>query len=117
MWSNLLIHAGRYLGLSIFNFFLTRSLDHLIKGRMRIQHSATIYDIDECNPIPDIYGTDVLKALLTERQFLFNEVVSLFETEAQLSFILGGQEELTTAHIQKLSNYFCVSPLTFFPKG
>ena len=116
MWPSILIHVGRYLGLPIFNYILTRSLEHSIKRWLGTHPSAAIYDVDAFNPIPDIYGEDVLKALLLERRFSFNEIVSIFGTEAKLSSLLGGQEELTSDQIQKLSDYFCVSPLIFFPR-
>ena len=65
--------------------------------------------------IPDIYGVELLKALIKDRGLRQKELVHIFKTESIISAILKGQRRLTVEHIKKLAEYFHVSPSAFFP--
>lgn len=66
-------------------------------------------------PIPDIYGVDLLKVLMSERGLLQKDLVPIFKTESIASDVLNGKRELTKRHIQELAEFFRVSPAVFFP--
>ncbi|TVQ55681.1 MAG: transcriptional regulator [Spirulina sp. DLM2.Bin59] len=65
--------------------------------------------------IPDIYGVELLRVLLEERGLKQKDLVPIFKTESIVSEILKGNRQLTTRHIQELSQYFHISPAAFFP--
>lgn len=75
-----------------------------------------IYEYEQTQePIPDIYGVELLKMLLEERDLRQKDLVSIFKTESIISDILKGKRELTARHIQELANFFNLSPAVFFP--
>lgn len=67
-------------------------------------------------PIPDIYGVELLKVLLTERQLRQKDLVPVFKTESIVSDILNGKRQLTVRHIQELAHFFNLSPAVFLPE-
>ncbi len=67
--------------------------------------------------IPDIYGVELLKVLIQERQLRQKDLISIFKTESMFSDILSGKRELTVRHIQELAQFFNLSPAVFFPIG
>lgn len=78
---------------------------------------ALIYEYEETyKVIPDIYGIELLKVVLKERNLQKQDLLSIFENQSTLDNIFGGQQELTTVHIQKLANFLNISPDLFFPK-
>ncbi|MBW4581393.1 MAG: transcriptional regulator [Tildeniella nuda ZEHNDER 1965/U140] len=64
--------------------------------------------------IKDIYGVKLLKALIIESELRQKDLVPIFKTESIVSEVLNGQRKLTAAHIQKLANFFHISPAAFF---
>ena len=66
--------------------------------------------------IPDIYGVELLKALLVEFGLRQKDLVPIFKTESIVSAVLSGQRQLTVNHIKKLGEFFHISPAAFFPK-
>jgi HTH-type transcriptional regulator/antitoxin HigA len=66
------------------------------------------------HPIPDIYGVNLLKVLIEERNLLQKDLVPIFKTESIVSAILNGKRQLTVTHIQKLADFFQVSRAVFF---
>ncbi len=64
--------------------------------------------------IPDIWGVELIKAFLSERQLRQKELVSIFKTESIISAVLNGHRNLTVEHIEKLAEFFNVSPALFF---
>jgi antitoxin component HigA of HigAB toxin-antitoxin module len=66
-------------------------------------------------PIPDIYGLELLKFILEERNLQKQDLLSIFESKSTLDDILDGQQELTPIYIQKLANFLNISPDLFFP--
>ncbi len=77
---------------------------------------ALIYEYEENQePIPDIYGLELLKFILEERNLQKQDLLSIFESKSTLDDILDGQQELTPVYIQKLANFLNISPDLFFP--
>jgi len=74
-----------------------------------------VHDYEEQNVhIPDLYGVELLKALIAEADLRQKDLVSIFKTESIVSEVLNGQRQLTASHIQKLSEFFHISPAAFF---
>ena len=77
---------------------------------------ALIYEYEENQePIPDIYGLELLKFILEEKNLQKQDLLSIFESKSTLDDILGGQQDLTPIYIQKLANFLNISPDLFFP--
>jgi HTH-type transcriptional regulator/antitoxin HigA len=77
---------------------------------------ALIYEYEENQePIPDIYGIELLKFILEERNLQKQDLLSIFESKSTLDDILDGQQELTPIYIQKLANFLNISPDLFLP--
>lgn len=75
-----------------------------------------IYEYEETQDIiPDIFGVDLLKALITELNLRQKDLVPIFKTESIVSDVLNGKRNLTVEHIQKLADFFHISPAVFFP--
>lgn len=68
-------------------------------------------------PIPDLNGVELLKALIDEFDLKQKDLVPIFKTESIVSAILNGQRKLTVEHIEKLSEFFHISPSTFFSRS
>lgn len=67
------------------------------------------------HPIPDIYGVELIEALLEEFDLKQKDLVPIFKTESIVSAVLNGHRKLMTEHIEKLAEFFHVSPAVFFP--
>lgn len=77
---------------------------------------SLIYEYEENQePIPDIYGLELLKFILEERNLQKQDLLSIFESKSTLDDILDGQQYLTPIYIQKLANFLNISPDLFFP--
>ncbi|MEH1909092.1 helix-turn-helix domain-containing protein [Nostoc sp.] len=68
-------------------------------------------------PVPDIYGVDLLQVLIEENGLLQKDLVAIFKTESIISAILKKRRKLTTRHIQELAEFFHISPAAFFPNS
>ena len=76
-----------------------------------------VFDYEQKNePIPDIFGVELLKVLITEGGLLQKDLVPIFKTESIVSDILNGKRQLTVRHIQELARFFNLSPAVFFPQ-
>jgi HTH-type transcriptional regulator/antitoxin HigA len=76
-----------------------------------------IYEYEENQePIPDIYGLELLKFILEERNLQKQDLLSIFESKSILDDIFDGLQELTPIYIQKLANFLNISPALFSPK-
>ncbi len=73
------------------------------------------YENQQEGLIPDIYGVELLKVLIAERKLKQKDLVSIFKTESIISDVLNEKRQLTTRHIQALSEFFHFSPSVFFP--
>ncbi|MEG4328251.1 transcriptional regulator [Microcoleus sp. herbarium5] len=75
-----------------------------------------VYEYEQTlEPIPDIYGVELLKALIEEFELRQKDLVPIFKTEFIVSDILREKRQLTTEHIQKFAEFFSISPAVFFP--
>lgn len=75
-----------------------------------------VYEYEQTQePVPDIYGIELLKVLIEERDLRQKDLVPIFKTESIVSDILKERRKLTTRHIQELAEFFQVSPAAFFP--
>lgn len=76
-----------------------------------------VYDYEQKNePIPDIYGVELLKVLLSERQLRQKDLVPVFKTESIVSDILNEKRQLTLRHVRELARFFNLSPAVFLPE-
>ncbi|MHC5747451.1 MAG: helix-turn-helix domain-containing protein [Nostoc sp.] len=66
-------------------------------------------------PVPDIYGVDLLKALMEEFGLRQKDLTPVFKTESIVSDILKRKRKLTIRHIQELAQFFDLSPAVFLP--
>jgi HTH-type transcriptional regulator / antitoxin HigA len=75
-----------------------------------------VYEYEEERyPMPDIHGVELLKVLLVDRGLRQKDLIPVFKTESVVSSVLSGQRKLTANHIQKLAEFFHLSPAVFFP--
>lgn len=75
-----------------------------------------VYEYEQTQePIPDIYGVDILKVLMEENDLRQKDFIHVFKTESIASAILNKKRKLTTRHIQELAEFFQISPAAFFP--
>jgi HTH-type transcriptional regulator / antitoxin HigA len=66
--------------------------------------------------VPDLSGVELLKALIDEFD-LKQKLVPVFKTESIVSAILNGQRQFTVEHIEKLADFFKISPAVFFSRS
>jgi HTH-type transcriptional regulator / antitoxin HigA len=66
--------------------------------------------------VPDIYGIELLNVLIEEWGLKQKELVPIFKTESIASAVINGHRQLTVEHIEKMSEFFHLSPAVFFPK-
>jgi HTH-type transcriptional regulator/antitoxin HigA len=64
--------------------------------------------------IPPLSGVELVKALLADRGLRQKDLVPLFGTESIVSEVLSGKRELQSKHIERLAQFFHVSPAVFF---
>ena len=67
--------------------------------------------------ILDIHGIELLHTLIGEWGLKQKELVPIFKTESIASAVLNGHRQLTAEHIEKLSEFFHISPAAFFPRS
>lgn len=67
--------------------------------------------------IPDLSGVELLKALINEFSLKQKDLVPIFKTESIVSAILNGQHKFTVEHIEKLADFFNVSPSVFLSRS
>ena len=73
-----------------------------------------VYDYEEKHePMPVLKGIKLLKALIVEDNIQQKDLVELFKNESLVSDILNGNSELTASQIQKLAEFFHISPAAF----
>ena len=65
-------------------------------------------------PVPDIYGVDLLKVLIEENELLQKDLLPIFKTESIISAILKKRRKLTTRHIEELADFFSYITSCFF---
>jgi HTH-type transcriptional regulator / antitoxin HigA len=76
-----------------------------------------VFDYEQKNEIiADIYGVELLKVLIVERNLLQKDLIPVFKTESIVSDILNEKRRLTVRHIQELAQFFNLSPAVFLPE-
>ncbi|TVQ07278.1 MAG: transcriptional regulator [Leptolyngbya sp. DLM2.Bin27] len=76
-----------------------------------------VHDYEERQgSIPDLSGIDLLRALMDEFRLKQKDLVPIFKTESIVSAVLNGQRNFTVEHIEKLADFFHISPAAFFPR-
>jgi len=79
---------------------------------------ALVYEYEQkYDPMPEIYSMELLKALLAEANLEPNELLPIFKTEATVSAVLSGRQELTVPQIQELATFFHLSPIAFLKQS
>jgi antitoxin component HigA of HigAB toxin-antitoxin module len=96
----------------LFEYGLSKILD---KGFSKLSFTKQSAH-KTCSPIPDIYGVELLKVLIDENDLRRRDLANIFGTPSKCHAILRGEQQLTFEHLQKLSEYFMISPLAFFPQ-
>jgi HTH-type transcriptional regulator/antitoxin HigA len=73
-----------------------------------------VYDYEQKHqPMPVLKGIKLLKALMVEDRIQEKDLVDIFSTESLVVEVLNGQRELTASQIQKLGEFFHLSPAAF----
>ena len=67
--------------------------------------------------IPDLSGVELLQALIDEFELKQKDLVPIFKTESIVSAVLNGRRKFTVEHIEKLADFFNISPATFFSRA
>jgi HTH-type transcriptional regulator/antitoxin HigA len=77
-----------------------------------------VYDYEQkYDPMPEIQGRELLKALLAEADLKPKDLLPIFKTEAAIFAILNGQQELTVSQIQELATFFDLPPIVFLERN
>lgn len=77
---------------------------------------SLVYDYEQTQePLPDVHAVELIKALIEDRGLRQKDLVPIFKTESIVSVVLSGQRKLTLEHVQKLAEFFEISPAAFFP--
>lgn len=69
---------------------------------------------NENYPIPDIYGVELLKVLMEERNLSTEDLSLIFDSEENLIKVLNSETSLNLKQIQKLAQFLNISPAVFF---
>ena len=73
-----------------------------------------VYDYEQKHePMPVLKGIKLLKALMVEAELSEKDLVDIFATESLVAEVLNGNRELTVSQIQKLAQFFHLSPAAF----
>jgi len=75
-----------------------------------------VYEYEQTQePIPDIYGVDLLKVLMEDNGLRQKDLIPIFKAESIVSAIFNKKRKLTIRHIEELAEFFQISPAAFFP--
>ncbi|HEY9848027.1 MAG TPA: transcriptional regulator [Leptolyngbyaceae cyanobacterium] len=77
---------------------------------------SLVYEYQQLHhePIPDIWGIELIKALLVESNLQPKDLIPILESESVVSEVLSGIRQLTNSYIQKLADFFQMSPDDFY---
>jgi len=64
-------------------------------------------------PMLVLKGIKLLKALMVEAELSEKDLVDIFSPESLVADVLNGNRELTATQIQKLAEFFHLSPAAF----
>lgn len=73
-----------------------------------------VYDYEQKHEsMPVLKGINLLKALMGEDNISEKDLIGIFESEIQVSEVLNGEREFTASQMQKLGEFFHLSPAAF----
>ena len=73
-----------------------------------------VYDYEQKHePMPVLEGIELLKALMSEENLRPCDLLSIFEDESSIMEILEKKQEMTAKQVQKLGDFFQISPIRF----
>ncbi|MEM8832161.1 MAG: transcriptional regulator [Cyanobacteria bacterium P01_G01_bin.19] len=73
-----------------------------------------VYDYEQKHePMPIIEGIELLKALMNEDNLQPSDLISIFEDESTIAKVLEKKQEMTAKQVQKLGDFFQISPIRF----
>jgi len=73
-----------------------------------------VYDYEQKHePMPVVGGIELLKALMNEDNLQPCDLISIFEDESSIALVLDKKQEITAKQVQKLGNFFQISPIRF----
>jgi HTH-type transcriptional regulator / antitoxin HigA len=73
-----------------------------------------VYDYEQKHePMPVLEGIELLKALMSEENLQPCDFLSIFEDESSIMEILEKKQEMTAKQVQKLGDFFQISPIRF----
>jgi HTH-type transcriptional regulator / antitoxin HigA len=76
--------------------------------------SSLVYDYEQkYEPMPVLRGVELIQALMKEDELKPCDLTSIFGDESKVIEVLQKKQELTAKHIQKLGNFFHISPIMF----
>ncbi|MDJ0716748.1 MAG: transcriptional regulator [Prochloraceae cyanobacterium] len=76
--------------------------------------ATLVYEYEEEHePMPVLRGIELLKALINEDNLQYHNLISIFDDESTVIKVLEKKQEITAQQIQKLSNFFHLSPSMF----
>ncbi|MGL4883967.1 MAG: helix-turn-helix domain-containing protein [Waterburya sp.] len=73
-----------------------------------------VYEYEQIHePMPVPRGIELIQALMIEENLQPGDLISIFDDESTTIKILEKKQELTAKQIQKLGNFFHISPIMF----
>jgi HTH-type transcriptional regulator / antitoxin HigA len=73
-----------------------------------------VYEYEQKHePMPVPKGIELIKALMTEENLQPRDLVGIFDNESTVIKILEKNQEITAKQIQKLGEFFHISPIMF----
>ena len=73
-----------------------------------------VYEYEQKHePMPVPKGIELIKALMTEENLEPRDLISIFDNESTVTKVLENKQEITTKQIQKLGEFFHLSPIMF----
>ena len=76
--------------------------------------ATLVYEYEQkYEPMPVPQGIELIKALMTEENLHPRDLVSIFDNESTVNQVLEKKQETTARQIQKLSEFFHISPIMF----
>ena len=73
-----------------------------------------VYEYEQKHePMPVLQGIELIKALMTEENLQPCDLISIFDDESTVAKVLEKKQEITAKQIQKLGDFFHVSPIMF----
>ena len=64
-------------------------------------------------PMPVPKGIELIQALMTEENLQPRDLISIFDDESTVTKVLEKKQEITARQIQKLGDFFHISPIMF----